>query len=425
MSLKQVNTNMKTEKEFLTPEEASEYLRVNKRTIYRWLKARMLPAMRAGKQWRFRKTILDHWLEKEDIVLNHPKAMVGAPVIDASADLNIGLGAVETSLRNKIKLYKKRAREVEAYLSKKPDEWGRFQNEFNSEVNWVFRDIMNYEKTNLAYGDREKVDKLKRLFVNRLRKLFVRGEYIEWSLRKPFGYAGDYKIIDDIYQNKPTTRGFDRLFDNYYQMTAICVAVRNRKEDFKRTIIDFINTKQDNPVKIMNLACGSTRELKEILEKEKFQNKNVKFDCYDSDGRAINFAKFLLKDFPNINFFKQNALRLAATKNIESNQKEKYDFIYATGLFDYLPHKISLRLVQNLKKLIKKDGILAISNVRNKYSNPSVHFMEWVGDWNLIYRTDEEFKQIFIDGGYEEDELKTQYEQQGIMQYIFAYNKRG
>ena len=71
-------------------------------------------------------------------------------------------------------------------------------------------------------------------------------QIVLWSLRKPFGYAGDFKIIDDLYRNYPTTVGFDRLFDNYTQMSAIAVAVRNRKEDFKRMIINFIN----DPLKI-------------------------------------------------------------------------------------------------------------------------------------------------------------------------------
>lgn len=339
-------------------------------------------------------------------------------------NLSLGLGSIETSLRNKIKLYKKRAQEIERYLLKRPDDWGKFQNEFNSEVNSIFRDIMNFEKINLNKGRTDKVDKLKRLFINRIRQLFMRGIYIEWSLRKPYGYAGDFKIIDDIYQNNPTTTGFDRLFDNYYQMSAICVAVRNRKEDFKKLILNYIHNSKNNPIKIMNLASGSARDIKEILSDDTLSNKKVSFDCYDNENKAIKYAKSLLHEFSNVNFTKKNALRMAATKNVEAKIGNKYDIIYATGLFDYLTHKVSYRLVHNIKQLLKGNGILAISNVRDKYSNPSVHFMEWVGDWNLVYRTDEEFEKIFLDAGFKEDELIIQYEQQGIMEYIFARNKR-
>ena len=56
---------MKSLIEFLTPSEASKYLRVNKRTIYRWAYTGEIPASRAGKQWRFRKAELDQWLKKK------------------------------------------------------------------------------------------------------------------------------------------------------------------------------------------------------------------------------------------------------------------------------------------------------------------------------------------------------------------------
>lgn len=342
-----------------------------------------------------------------------------------SSSLSLGIGAIEASLHTKINLYRKRASEIERYLTKHPEEWGKFQHEFNSEVNDIFRDIMIFEKINLAKGNIEKVYKLKKLFINRIRKLFMRKEYSEWSIKKPFGYAGDYKIIDDIYLNDPKTTGFDRLFDNYYQMTAISVGVRNRKEDFKKIISNFIKEKHKKSIRIMNLACGSCREILELLSDNALTNKNVIFDCYDNDEHALQYAKDLLKPYlNNINFIQENAIRLAATKNIIVKVKKMYDAIYATGLFDYLNNRIAARLIENLKLLLRVDGVLIVSNVRDRYNNPSVHYMEWAGDWNLIYRDGEEFKKIFIDAGFRNEELKVQYEQQGIMQYIIATNPR-
>ena len=47
---------------FLTTEEVLEYLHVNLRTVYRLIKAGKIPAVRVGRQWRFRKVDLDVWL---------------------------------------------------------------------------------------------------------------------------------------------------------------------------------------------------------------------------------------------------------------------------------------------------------------------------------------------------------------------------
>jgi len=47
---------------FLTTAEVIDYLHVNLRTVYRLLKAGKLPAVRVGRQWRFRKADVDAWL---------------------------------------------------------------------------------------------------------------------------------------------------------------------------------------------------------------------------------------------------------------------------------------------------------------------------------------------------------------------------
>lgn len=50
---------------FLTTEEVLEYLHVNLRTVYRLIKAGRIPAVRVGRQWRFRKRDIDVWLETQ------------------------------------------------------------------------------------------------------------------------------------------------------------------------------------------------------------------------------------------------------------------------------------------------------------------------------------------------------------------------
>ena len=53
------------EEGFLTTEEVLEYLQVNLRTVYRLIKAGKIPAVRVGRQWRFRKRDIDAWLETQ------------------------------------------------------------------------------------------------------------------------------------------------------------------------------------------------------------------------------------------------------------------------------------------------------------------------------------------------------------------------
>ena len=50
---------------FLTTEEVLEYLQINLRTVYRLIKAGKIPAVRVGRQWRFRKRDIDVWLDSQ------------------------------------------------------------------------------------------------------------------------------------------------------------------------------------------------------------------------------------------------------------------------------------------------------------------------------------------------------------------------
>jgi len=334
------------------------------------------------------------------------------------------LEIIGASLKEKVRIYISRAAEIEQHLRAKPGEWGKFQAEFNAAINNIFREIMEFERINLLAGRPDRVLKLKKLFVNRLREIFLKGPYNLWSFKKPYGYAGDFKIIEDIYQNSPTSFGFERLFDNYFQMSAISVAVRNRKEDFKRLVVNFCNERKHEPLRILSLAAGSCRDIKEILTGGELKNQRVVFDVSDNERKALEYGKELLAGFPNINYFCENAFKIRLSRAVKFFTDRRYDFVYAAGLFDYLTHKASVRMVKNLKEFLKPGAGLAIATVRDKYSNPSVHYMEWVGDWNLVYRTDEEFQSIFIDAGIKAEKLGFQYEQQGIMVYVIIKDHR-
>ena len=62
---------------FLTTEEVLEYLQVNLRTVYRLIKAGKIPAVRVGRQWRFRKSDIDTWLNSQQ---SRPAASLAGPV---------------------------------------------------------------------------------------------------------------------------------------------------------------------------------------------------------------------------------------------------------------------------------------------------------------------------------------------------------
>ena len=54
-----------TRRELMTTREVLRYLRVTPRTVYRLIREGDLPAVRMGGRWRFRRTDIEAWLERQ------------------------------------------------------------------------------------------------------------------------------------------------------------------------------------------------------------------------------------------------------------------------------------------------------------------------------------------------------------------------
>jgi excisionase family DNA binding protein len=57
--------NKISHEEVLTTKEASKYLKIAPRTLYRHIREHNIPAFKLGRDWRFIKSELDRWLMKK------------------------------------------------------------------------------------------------------------------------------------------------------------------------------------------------------------------------------------------------------------------------------------------------------------------------------------------------------------------------
>lgn len=49
--------------EIMTLEEVAKYLKMKPSTIYKWAQEGQIPGTKLGKEWRFRRKILDEWID--------------------------------------------------------------------------------------------------------------------------------------------------------------------------------------------------------------------------------------------------------------------------------------------------------------------------------------------------------------------------
>jgi excisionase family DNA binding protein len=50
--------------EIMTIEEVAKYLKLKPQTIYTWAQNGKIPAAKLGKEWRFKKTVIDKWFNQ-------------------------------------------------------------------------------------------------------------------------------------------------------------------------------------------------------------------------------------------------------------------------------------------------------------------------------------------------------------------------
>jgi len=56
--------------DILTLQEIAKYLKVDKRTVYRMVKSKQLPAFKVRNQWRFKKDAIDKWIEANNVTVD-------------------------------------------------------------------------------------------------------------------------------------------------------------------------------------------------------------------------------------------------------------------------------------------------------------------------------------------------------------------
>jgi len=213
---------------------------------------------------------------------------------------------------------------------------------------------------------------------------FYRSTLLGFSRKKPFGYPGDFKIIDMIYTHSVDSKYAN--WDRYFHQTGAARAVRNRKQYFKDWVLG--QYAKRGRLSILHLATGPGRDIAELFQEN--ETLDITFDCVESDARAIEYCRALNPNPESrIRYFQQNAFRF--------KPKRKYDLIWAGGLLDYFSDEEGVKLLKRTLAWTHADGEVVLGNFNT--SNPAKTFMETLLDWRLNHRDMRELCALAIRGG--------------------------
>ncbi len=229
------------------------------------------------------------------------------------------------------------------------------------------------------------------------------------SYRKPHGYAGDYQVIDLVYQQKINEDKRFEKWDKYFQSHEACQAVRNRKSYF----VNLLKSKcsqATNPLLILNLASGPCRDVLECFRQ--VPSNAFRMHCVDIDADAISYAKKMLGGFAgSVEFTRENIFKFTT-----NNQ---FDLIWSAGLFDYFTDDDFVNLLRKMYAYCAPSGEIVIGNF--SVSNPSRAYMEKGLDWYLFHRTEEQLRSLALSAGIKNKQISIKTEPLGVNLFLHIH----
>ena len=87
----------------LTLQEASKYLRINQMTLYKMAWQNKVPVYKVGRQWRFKRSLLDKWL-KDTSVTHTPAPSQKKLIFFTGATGYLGSNLIPKLLENEYRL---------------------------------------------------------------------------------------------------------------------------------------------------------------------------------------------------------------------------------------------------------------------------------------------------------------------------------
>lgn len=240
---------------------------------------------------------------------------------------------------------------------------------------------------------------------------------------KPRGYAGDYEMFVRFWQHSCDEHPLGRLFDRYFQGQAAVEAVRSRTRQLAELIaVHAMSREGQRPLRLVSVGCGpaieielAARWLPEALRRE------VRVTLLDFDPDALDDARGRLAGVlaeEQVITLRDNLYRLPQRPRA-AELMQGADFLYCSGLFDYLADDVARTMLSFLWRQLGKQGKLLIGNFAPH--NPTRAYMEWVGNWYLIYRTAGELAELASAADLPRDAFMVCAEPLGIDLFLEAW----
>jgi extracellular factor (EF) 3-hydroxypalmitic acid methyl ester biosynthesis protein len=227
-----------------------------------------------------------------------------------------------------------------------------------------------------------------------------------FSYLKPHGYAGDFEIIERIFNSAVSSMSNITRWDKFFHEGDAPRAVRNRGSLLAGLI------REARPESILSAGSGPSLDLAEVLKTDESLKE---IELVDNDPNAVARSKvniaavehYLCRSF---GFHVRNVLRFKPTR--------RYGFVWCSGLFDYLNDKTAVFLLKRFSEMLEPGGTLAFGNFGQE--NGSRSYMEIVGRWFLIYRSPMDLMRLAASAGFLPRKTRVSTDATGLNNFLIT-----
>jgi extracellular factor (EF) 3-hydroxypalmitic acid methyl ester biosynthesis protein len=232
---------------------------------------------------------------------------------------------------------------------------------------------------------------------------------------KPRGYAGDFEMLAQIGAHHVCAHPLGAAFDRFFQAQAAPQAVRNRTALVGGAVADFVRRRPHGPIRVVSVGSGPALDLQQacsVLPPP--QRQRLQIALLDLDPAALDYARSQLLPLiapSQLQLVRENLFRLASSSH-RGRVLDGADVLVCTGLFDYLADDDAAALLARCWQALRPAGQLWVFNFAPH--NPSRAYMEWIGNWYLIYRTAEQMRELAARAGIPSRDVQVSAESSGI-----------
>ena len=225
--------------------------------------------------------------------------------------------------------------------------------------------------------------------------LFLCSPFGQRTFYKPLGYAGDYEMMNMIHRNRPEGGTlYEKLIHFLLVSQWPAQSVRNRVAHLKNNLLQETArvVRSGRRAQILNVGCGPAREVQDFVKETPLANE-ADFALLDFNEETLDYARSQINQAKS-QFSRQTRVetrRVSVHQLLRQNAHQEhfgsepgYDLIYCGGLFDYLSEPTCQSLVNLFYGWLRPGGTVIVANMND--SKPFRNFIEFVLDWQLIYR---------------------------------------